>query len=232
MNNKVLLITGGSSEIGINIINKFLKKNIKVIAHYNFNLPKLSHKNLKWIQFDFSNPEKISEFFIKVKDLNCEIDFLVLASGIIENKDYLEINYNDLKKIYNINFFCHYLIIKHYFQIMLKRRFGRIISLSSIGVKYSGSPRSVVYSSSKAALEAITKSFSKMGAQYNILCNNIRVGVIKTKIHIEKDMSDRLRLIPQKRFGKTEDIASMVLYLCLSGGDFITGQDMSISGGE
>jgi 3-oxoacyl-[acyl-carrier protein] reductase len=94
------------------------------------------------------------------------------------------------------------------------------------------------YTASKAALDSLTLGFSRAGADHNILVNSIRCGVIDTNMHTRiegysKDQFEkRINMIPLKRVGKPNDIASMALYLASEGGDFITGEIFTIAGGD
>ena len=118
---------------------------------------------------------------------------------------------------------------------MSKQKSGRIINVSSIGVKFGGSPNTVHYSASKAALEALTRSFSKIGAPDNVLVNAIRAGVTDTPIHSKlgrKDLSRRSGMIPLGRMADPEEISQAVLFLASDQSSYITGSIIPVSGGE
>lgn len=229
---KKALVTGASSDIGQEIVRSFLNQGIHVIGLYSNNTIGLDNENLLKEQVDFTNSTKTSQFIENLIEKNSDIEYLINCSGYIENQNFLEVDSEEILKTFQINLFSHIEIMKRIFQKMCALKRGRIISLSSIGVKFSGSNNSVYYSASKASLEAVTKSFAKFGASKNVLCNNIRVGVIDTKIHRNKDMQTRVGMIPVKRIGKTSDIVNMVNFLCSEESSFITGQDFAVSGGE
>ena len=113
---------------------------------------------------------------------------------------------------------------------------GKIINISSIAAKYGGSVKSLHYGAAKASLEAITIGLARFGAPYNILVNAIRGGFIDTQFQNryakEKDLKSRIALIPLKRPGKPDDIAHAVLYLASEAGNFITGEILTIAGGD
>jgi len=92
----------------------------------------------------------------------------------------------------------------------------------------------MLYSSSKAALESMTRSFAKQGAPFNVLANSIRAGVTNTDFHRNsgKNMNDRINLIPLKRMAEPEEIADTVMFLCSEKASFITGQEITVAGGE
>jgi 3-oxoacyl-[acyl-carrier protein] reductase len=118
---------------------------------------------------------------------------------------------------------------------MQKAGGGKIINISSVGVKFGGSLSTLHYSAAKMALEGISAGLAKAGAQSQILVNAIRPGIIDTPFHIVKSGQEwdaRVRLIPLRRAGMPLDIARMILFLLSPAGDFITGQVFSVSGGE
>lgn len=232
MNQKVAVVTGGSSEIGLAVIKSLLRDGIKVIALYNTNEINLKDKELIAFQCSLDKPQEVESLIKKIFSLKLEIGYLINAAGYIENDSFLNISPDLIQKTFEVNLFSHTYLMQKFFPLMCDNKFGRIVTLSSIGIKFSGSQNSVFYSASKVALEAVTRSFAKFGAEYNVLCNSIRVGVIETKIHSNKNMLDRKEKIPLKRFGSTQDIADMVSYLCSEKGSFITGQEIAISGGE
>ena len=112
---------------------------------------------------------------------------------------------------------------------------GKIVNISSVGVKFGGSPRTLHYSAAKAALEGVTLGLAKAGAPHRVLVNAIRPGVIDSPFHQIKSKQEweaRVAQIPLKRPGTPLDIARMVLFLLSPAGDFITGQVFVVSGGE
>ena len=111
---------------------------------------------------------------------------------------------------------------------------GRVINVSSIGVKYAGSETTLHYTAAKAALETITRSLAKIVAPYNILVNAVRPGVTDTDAvdHCVSNREDRVDLIPLKRMANPGEISNMILFLASNAGGFITGQIIAVSGGD
>jgi 3-oxoacyl-[acyl-carrier protein] reductase len=232
LNEKVAIVIGGSSDIGHGIIDSLLKHNYRVVAAFTKRHINIENKNLVSQFLDMNDKLSIESFIKTISKNHSKIDVLLNCSGYIENTNFLHTESDEILKVFNINLFGHIEIMKFVFQKMCEQKQGKIISLSSIGVKFSGSANSVYYSASKSALEAVTKSFAKFGAEYNVLCNTIRVGVVDTKIHKGKDMDKRISMIPLKRIGKVTDIVGMVDFLISDEANFITGQDFAVSGGE
>ena len=117
---------------------------------------------------------------------------------------------------------------------MNKKKWGRIVNLGSIGVKFGGGLKNFPYALSKFILEFFP-SQTKDWVKNNVLINTIRVGATKTKIHYKlpsKNLKKREKLIPMQRFATTEEIAEYVFYLGSNSNTYISNQVLSISGGE
>ena len=100
--------------------------------------------------------------------------------------------------------------------------------------KYGGSSYSMHYGCSKLAIEGVTKTLAKEGAEYNVFVNTVRAGVIDTEFHkkFPKDMKKRIEIIPLKKMGSPHDIADMVYYLGSDKNNYITNETITIAGGE
>jgi 3-oxoacyl-[acyl-carrier protein] reductase len=157
------------------------------------------------------------------------------AGAVIGAVSFLELDEEAWAKTFVLNAESPFFLAQAAFRHMQKIGGGKIINISSVGVKFGGSATTLHYSSAKMALEGISAGLAKAGAPSNILVNAIRPGVIDTPFHREKSGQDwdaRVSLIPLRRPGLPLDIARMILFLLSPAGDFITGQILSVSGGE
>ena len=115
----------------------------------------------------------------------------------------------------------------------LKKKWGRVLNCSSISVKYGGGKNSFNYALSKHCLEFIPNSY-RQWAKKNVFVNNIRIGVTDTSIHkkMKKNMRQRLKLIPISRMAKPEEIADYITNLTTEKNSYMTGQTITVAGGE
>lgn len=235
---KKVLITGANGGIGLALTKRFLEEDFFVFAHYHasaHNLESLDSENLFLIQGDFENLQNASKVFNSCIG-NGSIDILVNNAGMFCICESIsQISDKDFDTVLTVNLKAPFLLSKLVLEEMRKRQWGRIISISSIGVKFAGSAGSAAYTISKAALESMTLSFAKEGAPYNILANVVRVGVTNTKFHDlnpKKNMEKRIQSIPLKRWAEPEEIVDAVIFLASERSSFITGSILTVSGGE
>jgi NAD(P)-dependent dehydrogenase (short-subunit alcohol dehydrogenase family) len=173
--------------------------------------------------------------FQKITELS-KINILINNAATYKwDNSLLDVDANDLINAYQVNAVTPFLLSQLVFKQMQNENWGRIVNVSSIGVKYGGSTNSPSYGMSKAALEVATTTFAKVGAQHNILINAIRPGMTNTDFHQKasgKDISKRVNLIPLKRMALPEEIAKSIYLLGSEENTYITGTVTAIAGGE
>ena len=236
---KIALIIGASSDIGIALCDYYLKNNYKLYVHSNmggslFSEKILSNKNVSSFSVNFNDADAIAYHIENKKNIFESIDIVVNLAASLTPKVFLEICEKDIIDAIRINFIPAFLFIKAVIPGMIRRNWGRIVNASSIGVKYNGGTTSYCYSLTKHMLEFIPGLY-RQWAEHNILYNVVRVGVTNTKFHLQdpyKDMIDRINRIPMKRMAKPDEIAKFIYGLGSHENSYITGECMSISGGE
>ena len=234
-----VLITGASSDIGIAICRQFLSVQFRVLGLYNQGQAALKrlaeeHPNLTLQQLNFETPENIETFIQKERDQLLESDIVVHAAALVEPVPFFDITANSLLRAFTINVIPSLLFTRTIIPAMIDREWGRIINLSSIGVKFGGGSRTFCYSLSKHALEFFPSDHKNWAAK-NVLTNTVRVGVTDTRIHKldpEKNMDERVSLIPMGRMATPEEIANVVCWLGSEQNSYITGQVITAAGGE
>jgi 3-oxoacyl-[acyl-carrier protein] reductase len=134
----------------------------------------------------------------------------------------MDVIHTNLKGAYNT--------IKSVSRQMMKQRNGKIINISSVsGVM--GNAGQANYSSAKAGLIGLTKSMAKELCSRNITVNAVAPGFIETDMTKELPQDELKHLVPMKRFGKPEEVAALVGFLCSDDSSYITGEVISINGG-
>lgn len=243
LKNKYVLVTGASSGIGFQIAKDFLLEGAFVGIHYcnNLNgakrtLKYAKNKQCKIFKSDFSSFKEVSalwnEFILWSKG---HIDILVNNASFVKPMSLENLSEEEWDRTFQVNLKAAFQLSRAAFSIMSKKKNGRIINISSGGWKYGGGKDTIHYSASKAALEALTMAFAKIGAPHNVLVNAIRPGVTDTPFHKKmgrNDLSARINLVPLKRLAKPSEISNTVLFLASSKSSFITNTIISVAGGE
>lgn len=238
MKNKNILILGASSDIGEGVIQKFIKSGWNIYTHYNQNSKKLKFLKSKYpnqmtlIKADLSNTKQITKLIKQIK--NKKILSIVNLVGYIDNKSYQNFTIESIIKTIKINSIAPIFIQRSLLGNMIKNKFGRILNISSIGVKYGGSNFSFSYSFSKKSLEYFPK-YLKSITKYNILNNVLRIGFTKTKMMNKvrsKNIKERVSLIPINRMANVKEVSDVIFNLASEKNTYISGETITIAGGE
>ena len=244
---KRVLITGSSSGIGAETAKLFGRYGARVGVHYRgakaeaqkvARAIKTGSGETRIFQADLLKKgaaDKLIASFVKAFG---SIDVLVNNAGAcFDYRHFSELKEVSWDKTMDLNAKAPFLLSRAAFNFMKTNNWGRIVNISTNSIKYGG-VSNMHYYASKAALDALTSGFSREGVKYNILVNSIRCGLIdtpmRTKIagYTEEDFKKRAALVPLGRAGQPADIARLILFLASAGGDFITGEVLSVAGGE
>ena len=242
LENKNVIITGGSRGIGKAIAEKFAQNR----ANLAITCIKMSDealdlvKNLeslgvkaKAYESDASDFESAIKLAENVFNDFGSIDVLVNNAGITKDNLLLRMSEEDFNDVMKVNMNSVFNNTKAVLRQMLKQKNGSIINLSSVvGVK--GNAGQSNYSSSKAAIIGFTKSVALELGSRNIRCNAIAPGFIETEMTkaLQQDqINEWAESIPLKRSGKPEDVANTTLFLASDMSSYITGQVMNVCGG-
>jgi NAD(P)-dependent dehydrogenase (short-subunit alcohol dehydrogenase family) len=228
---KKVLILGGSSDIGIKVIEKLIEdKNLWLSIHYNRFPPKLKFK--KKINFIKKNLFDVNEKNIN-KIFENDYDIIINLVGYVSDQSFFNFSLKELNKTISINSIIPYLIIRNSLKNMIKKKFGRIVNTSSVGIKFGGGKKTFAYSISKYLNEFIPSDIRELSSK-NIFYNTLRIGVTNTKFHKKiknKSLKNRVKLIPANKLGSVDDVSNYIMYL-IRNNNFITNEIVSITGGE
>ena len=232
------LITGASGGIGKEIAKVLIEHNAEVcISGRNIEelnaLKESLGKKCFIVACDLSKKEEIVELVKKSDDLLGHIDILINNAGITKDNIFLRMSENEWEDVLSVNLDSTFSIIKLITKGMVKRKYGRIINISSI-VGVTGAAGQVNYSASKAGLIGLTKSLSQEIATRNITVNCIAPGFIETPMTEKLDVKRKdaiISSIPMNRIGTPKDLSSAIIFLASQESSYITGQTLHINGG-
>ena len=232
---KVALITGASGAIGKEIASSLSKSGASVILcgtkkEVLENIARDLSGKVEIITENIKNFEKFEKILTK-KQLN--IDILVNNAGITKDNLLIRMKEDDIDNVININLLSLIKISKCVLKNMMKQKFGRIISISSV-VGFTGNPGQVNYCASKSGITGFTKSLALEVASRGITVNAIAPGYISSAMTDKLSDIQRDRIIsdiPVGRIGRPSDISNAVLFLAREDASYITGNTIHVNGG-
>ena len=182
---------------------------------------------------DITQTDKLTEVLDKLANEHGGIGILVNNAGITRDRLMIQMNDEDYDKVMAVNLRAAFVATRVAARSMIRNKFGRIISISSVaGVM--GQAGSANYAASKAGLIGMTKSVAREMGKKGVTANCIAPGFIQTDMtNVLPDAVKEaaLAVIPVKRFGTVEDVARAVAFLASDEAGYITGQVLCVDGG-
>jgi len=238
---KVVLVTGSSRGIGAEMIKAFGKRGAKCVVNY-FSDPQGQNKadaetvgkELKeplLIDCDVTQPAQVEAMMKQIEDRHGGLDILVNNSGIIGDRTIKKMSLEDFESVLRVNLAGTFTVTQKAGAIL--RNGGRIINMSSVSGQL-GLFGQANYSSSKAAIIALTKVSAREFARQNITVNAIAPGFID--VGMSKGMPDEvtqnfIKQIPLGRLGDVSEIVNAALFLASPMASYIAGQVLDVNGG-
>lgn len=161
------------------------------------------------------------------------IDILVNNAGVTSDKTFVNMDHSTWRKVLAINLDGVFNCTKVCIDQMVEQNYGRVVNITSV-IGQIGNFGQANYAASKAGVAAMTKTLAKELASKGITVNAVAPGFIETEMvsSIPENIQDRLlSQIPLRRFGKAEEVAQMVVFLCSPEGDYVTGAELEVNGG-
>ena len=235
---KTVLVTGATGGLGLSIAEQFYEQGLNMIltGTNELKLKSLKEKfsiNTKVIKCNLAFTDEITKLFDQIPNEFGNVDILVNNAGITKDNLFLRMKDDDWDNVININLKANFSLCKSVIKSMVKRRWGRIINISSAVAKM-GNAGQTNYAASKAAIEGFTRSLALEVASRGITVNAIAPGFIKTEILETIDplkLEEMAKNIPVGRIGEAIDIAKLVLFLASDESSYITGQVLHVNGG-
>ncbi len=244
LENKIAIVTGSSKGIGAAIAKELAREGANLLINYNSDrkgaesvknfIEKSAKRKAITCRADIGKMDGVKKLIGKAVDSYGRIDILVNNAGIAIWKPFFEITEEIWDKTLSTNLKGAFMASQLAAREMVKRGGGVIVNISSIAA--NGSMDCLVpYCSSKGGLTLLTKSMAVELAPYNIRVNAIAPGTIDIKRNRETDPKypeNWHPYIPIGRVGRVEEIARPVVYACSDDSSYMTGQIISISGGQ
>ena len=243
-NNKTVIITGANKGIGLATTKKFFENNYNVIfctrqnnikkLNDKFNLSDDFKKRIIPIKFDLNNENTILDAAKEITDSCLKIDALINNAGTIQTKLFSMTRIDEIKEMFNINFFSNLLFTQKISKIFMKQKKGNIINISSTAAQDPVKGR-LAYASVKSSIDISSKILSKELAPFNIRVNSVAPGLTDTDLmrnnHKRENIEDTIKKLSLKKIATPQEIANIIYFLTTDESSYITGQVIRVDGG-
>jgi len=238
---RLAVVTGAARGIGRAVVLELLKQG-RIVAAIDINTEQLKELEdvVKEAGFtcetycvDITDTAAFTEILESLASRHGGIGILVNNAGITRDRLILQMTDEDFDSVLDVNLRAAFIAMRIASRSMVRNKFGRIISLSSVAGVMGNAGQSN-YAASKAGLIGLTKTVARELARKNVTANCVAPGFIVT------EMTDKLpdvvkeaakQIIPQRRFGSVDDVAKAIAFLASDQAGYITGQVLSIDGG-
>ena len=237
LKNKKILITGATGGIGNCLVEKFDKLGCEIFAtgtnEEKLNNLKKKFQNIEIGKFKLDEHDKIEEFIENVHNKLDGIDVLINNAGVALDNLSIRLSEENWKKVIDINLTSTFLMCKHVIKKMLKKKYGKIVNITSI-VGHTGNLGQANYSASKSGIVAFSKSLAIEYAKKNININCVSPGFIQTEMtnKINEEFKKTLiNKIPSGNLGTGQDVSNCVAFLASDMANYINGETVHVNGG-
>ena len=229
--NQIALVTGTSRGIGRQICEHFLSQDLKVIG-FSRSTGTIEHKQYRHFSVDISDEKSVQETFKTIRTDYGAIDILVNNAGLCSFQFVLLTPAKQAEEVLKTNVLGTFIVSREAAKLMLPRRYGRIINISSMVVPVAPAG-GAIYSASKSALTQFTQVLSRELGDQNITCNVLGITAIESDMlkQLSKEKLDSIiSTLPIKRLATIEDITHCLDFFVSRESSSITGQVVYLGG--
>jgi len=242
LDGKIAVVTGGSRGIGKAVCLRLAGMGATVVVNYvsrpdaaeaTVALIKEAGGNAAALQFNVADPEQVQSAFKKILADFGRVDILVNNAGITRDGLIAMMKEQAWDEVIDTNLKGAFNCIKAVSRPMMKQRWGRIVSITSV-IGFAGNAGQANYAAAKAGMVGLTRSVAKELASRGVTVNGVAPGYIDTDMtkELSEEVTEKIKAeIPMNSLGTVEDVAAAVAYLVSEEARYITGQFIHVNGG-
>ncbi len=243
LNGKTAIITGCNRGIGKAIVEKFASEGANIICAIRKENPSFKEEtdilatkycvNIDFVYLDLADEDSIKSAFKELQKEKRVVDILVNNAGIPAGGFLLMTSLSKVKEVMQVNFFSQILVTQLVAKMMIKRKKGAIVNMSSV-TALDNQAGWTAYGSSKSAMISFTRTIARELASFGIRVNAVAPGLIDTQMGGEMDEKYQVEMLSRcdlGRKGTPEEVANLISFLASDEASYITGQVIRIDGG-
>lgn len=241
---KVVIVTGALGGIGTAVCKKLVENDYFIIATLSKEDPdrikkwcqdnELNPENFEFIAVDFMDHDKTLSVFQNITEKYSSIYALINSAGITRDSSFKKMSFEQWKDVIDCNLMSLYTVVHPVFLKMIQQKSGRIVNISSInGLR--GQYGQTNYSAAKAGIIGFTKALAYEGANSFVTANVVAPGYTLTPMveSVPDHIMDKIKqTIPMNRLAHAREIAAACMYLISEDALFVTGETISVNGGQ
>jgi len=241
--NRVVLVTGAARGIGRAIAAAFALEGARVVVNdicsekslaAMLHTPPFDNGRTRTMRVDIGDLAEVERMFGEIESVENRLDILVNNAGIIRRGSVETVTEQEWDDVIRVNLKGTFNCLTVAARMMIRQGHGKMINISSVAAKLGDITSAPGYGPSKAAIDALTKTFARQLASHGITVNGVAPHAIETEMSAEWPEEKRRAIvdaIPLKRLGRPEEVAGAALFLASDKADFITGEIIDVNGG-
>ncbi len=231
MDKKVMIVTGSRKGIGKYMAEYYLEKGFQIIG-CSRGESDFVHENYEYQQLDVADEKAVKKFVAGIAKKYGKIDYLINNAGVASMNHSFLTPLSVVEKIFRTNVFGSFLFMREVGKIMSKKKFGRMVNLTTFAVPFKLEGEAA-YAASKAAVTVMAESMAREYADYGITINTVAPPAVETDLikNVPKEKLDKLlQRQAIHRYGHAKDVCNTIDFFLKDESDLVTGQTVYLGG--